>query len=343
MGMLFWDRVQQWHLLQYHPQYLLFSTNPCGEQPLPPYGACLLASLNLSNFVLHPFTQSAVIDFDRLREVTGISIIGLNEVLEEGISLHPLEQQKETARQFRQVGLGVMGLADLFIKLGIEYGSEDSIKVSAQLGECIRDAAIRQSIEIAKVEGPYPAFDAEIIAKSDFFKSLPQDIQDDIKKYGMRNSHVLSIAPTGSISTMWGVSGGIEPIFAKSYTRTTKSLASEGDVDYKVYTEIIRELMDVLNVRDEKKLPAYAITSHEIDPINRVKVQGEWQKYIDSAISSTINLNEDATVEDIEEIYVEGWKHGLKGVTVFRNNSWRTGILTTDKEEEIEEEEDCST
>ena len=310
---------------------------------MPPYGACLLASLNLSNFVLHPFTQSAVIDFDRLREVTGISIIGLNEVLEEGISLHPLEQQKETARQFRQVGLGVMGLADLFIKLGIEYGSEDSIKVSAQLGECIRDAAIRQSIEIAKVEGPYPAFDAEIIAKSDFFKSLPQDIQDDIKKYGMRNSHVLSIAPTGSISTMWGVSGGIEPIFAKSYTRTTKSLASEGDVDYKVYKEIIRELMDVLNVRDEKKLPAYAITSHEIDPINRVKVQGEWQKYIDSAISSTINLNEDATVEDIEEIYVEGWKHGLKGVTVFRNNSWRTGILTTDKEEEIEEEEDCST
>ena len=142
---------------------------------------------------------------------------------------------------------------------------------------------------------------------------------------------------------MWGVSGGIEPIFAKSYTRTTKSLASEGDVDYKVYTEIIRELMDVLDVRDEKKLPVYAITSHEIDPINRVKVQGEWQKYIDSAISSTINLNEDATVEDIEEIYVEGWKHGLKGVTVFRNNSWRTGILTTDKEEEIEEEEDCST
>lgn len=147
---------------------------------------------------------------------------------------------------------------------------------------------------------------------------------------------------------MFGTSGGIEPIFAKSFTRTTKSLASEGDVDYKVYTQVVEDLMQAKGITKESDLPNYVVTSHEIDPIDRIRVQAAWQQYIDSAISSTINLNEDATVEDIKEIYVEAWRHGLKGITVFRNNSWRTGILKTDdKPKEVaieeEEEEDCST
>lgn len=144
---------------------------------------------------------------------------------------------------------------------------------------------------------------------------------------------------------MIGVSGGSEPIFANSYTRTTKSLASQGDVDYKVYTEVIKELMTAKGITNEKDLPHYAVTSHDIDPFDRIKVQAAWQEYIDSAISSTINLNENTTVEEIKNIYIEAWKQGLKGVTVFRNNSWRTGILNTDNDKEINEEieEECST
>ena len=341
-GMLYWDRVQRGHLLQYHPEYIMTSTNPCGEQPLPDYGNCLLGSINLSNFVLDEFTDKARIDWDRLIRAVEIGVVALNEVLDEGIPLHPLRQQRETARDFRQIGLGIMGLSDMFIKMGIKYGNEESIEISKLLGETIRNNAILKSISLAKKYGTYPKFDGEIVAKSDYFKSLPEELQEMILVYGMRNSHVLSIAPTGSISTMWGISGGIEPIFAKSYLRTTKSLATEGDVDYKVYTKIIEELMDKLNITNDKDLPNYVVTSHEINPIDRVKLQSEWQNVVDSAISSTINLNEDATIEDIEDIYIQGWIQGLKGITVFRNNSFRMGILNTEPEE-IEEIEECST
>lgn len=337
-GMLYWDRVEEHHLLQNHPEYKMTSTNPCGEQPLPAYGNCLLGSVNLSNFVIKPFTDEADIDYERLKYVIRTAIIGLNEVLDEGIPKHPLKQQRDQARNFRQIGLGIMGLADMFIKLGIKYGSEESIKLSEELGQMFLYYAIDESVEMARIDGPYPKFDKDIIRTSDLFKSLPVELQRKIEKYGMRNSHVLSIAPTGSISTMIGVSGGIEPIFANSFTRTTKSLAEEGDVKYKVYTEVIEELMEKLGIEKESDLPEYCITSHEINPIDRVKLQGTWQEYIDSAISSTINLNEDSTVEDIVNIYIQGYNYGLKGVTVFRNNSLRMGILNVD-----EDEEDCST
>lgn len=196
-GMLYWDRVQQWHLLSEHPDYELWSTNPCGEQPLPAYGSCLLGSLNLSNFVKNPFTSKASIDWNRLEEVTRISVRGMNEVLDEGIELHPLEGQREIAKKFRQIGIGILGLADLFIKMEVAYGSAESIKLSSELGKFIRDIAYYESIELAKEEGPYPAFDADIVSKSPYFKSLDKELQESIIKYGMRNSHVLSIAPTG--------------------------------------------------------------------------------------------------------------------------------------------------
>ena len=343
-GALFWDRVEGWHLLEFHPYYKLYSTNPCGEQPLPEFGSCLLGSINLSNFVVYPYTNSAYIDYERLKKVTRTSVIALNEVLDDGMELHPLKEQQEVARQFRQIGLGIMGLSDMFIKMGIEYGSADSLHVSECLGKLIQRESITQSVLLADKYGTYPQFDLETLVQSHYFKSLDEDIQDLIIGTGMRNSHVLSIAPTGSISTMLGISGGIEPIFATNYTRTTKSLIGDKDVDYKVYTPVVGELIEELNITDSQ-LPSFVVTSHEIDPLKRVKLQGVWQKYVDSAISSTINLNEDATVSDIEEIYFEAWKHGLKGVTIFRNNCLRKGILTTPKEEEpeVEPEEGCST
>ena len=243
---------------------------------------CLLGSINLSEYVIKPYTDESKIDIEKLREDIKTAVIGLNEVLEEGIPLHPLQQQRDMAEQYRQIGLGIMGLADLFIKLGVTYGSEESLRISDVLGKLFRDTAIEQSIELAKEYGPYPKFNAKIVSRSPYFKSLPQKLQDDILKYGMRNSHVLSIAPTGSISTMIGVSGGIEPIFANSYTRTTKSLGQE-DITYKVYTETIKELMDVKGIKREEDLPEYCVTSHEINPFDRVKVQSIWQKYVDNA------------------------------------------------------------
>lgn len=330
-GMLFWDRVEDWHLLSNHPMYKLYSTNPCGEQPLPPFGNCLLGSINLSNFIKDPFTKNAYIDYTRLEEVIRISIIGLNEVLHEGIPLHPLKEQRETANNFRQIGLGIMGLSDMFIKLGVKYGSDSSIELSDELGKFIRNISIEESIDLVDKYGLYPEYDFDYIKDSSYFKSLPEYLQEGIKTKGMANSHVLSIAPTGSISTMFGVSGGIEPIFANSFTRTTKSLATEGDVEYKVYTEVIQELMDIKGLSKESELPDYCITSHDIDPQDRISVQAVWQKYIDSAISSTINLKENTTVKDIENIYIQSYASGLKGVTVFRDNCFRTGILNTKK------------
>ena len=237
-----------------------------------------------------------------------------------------------------------MGLADMFIKLGVEYGSRESIDLSWELGRVIRNTAYQQSVDLAKIHGTYPKFDSEIVSQSEYFKSLPEELQVEILKYGMRNSHVLSIAPTGSISTMWNISGGIEPIFAKSYTRTTKSLGNNEDIDYKVYTHIVKEFMNRFNITDEEDLPDYFVTSHDIGSIDRIKLQSAWQNVVDSAISSTINLDESVTPEEISEIYKLAWSYNLKGITVFRNNCFRTGILTTTKPEvEEEDDEGCST
>lgn len=335
-GMLFWDRVEDWHLLSEHPSYVMTSTNPCGEQPLPAFGNCLLGSINLSNFVLHPHTSNARIDFVRLVGAIKVAITGLNEVLHEGIPLHPLKEQQETANNFRQIGLGILGLADMFIKLGIKYGSSESIEISHELGKVFRDESIKQSIELVDDFGTYPMYDYKFISKSNYFKALPKSIQESIKLKGMANSHVLSIAPTGSISTLIGVSGGIEPIFANSYTRTTKSLSGEGDSDYKVYTGVIEDLMNLREIDSETNLPDYCVTSHEINPLDRVKLQGVWQQYIDSAISSTVNLEEEATIEDIEKVYVEAHREGLKGITVFRDNCFRVGILNADTPKKVD-------
>ena len=199
-GMLFWDKVQSWHLLSEHPGYVLWSTNPCGEQPLPENGSCLLGSLNLSQFVLNPFTDKARIDWEKLEKVTRIAVRGMNEVLDDGIPLHPLEGQRSRAEEFRQIGIGVLGLADLFVQMGVEYGSNQSVDLSHALGSIIRDTAFDESVNLAEEFGAYPMFNAKIVEKSAYFKSLPFGLQERIKKHGMRNSHVLSIAPTGSIS-----------------------------------------------------------------------------------------------------------------------------------------------
>lgn len=330
-GILFWDNIEKYHLLSEDAKFKYAGVNPCAEEPLPAGGSCLLGSINLSEFVVEPFTKNAIFDKEKFKNTVSDCIIGLNEVLDEGLNLHPLEEQKESVRQYRQIGLGVMGIADMLLKLNLRYGSEDSIKLCEELAKIMLNSALKQSALIAKELGCYEKYDEEAIFKSDFFiKNIDEDTKKLVKKYGLRNSQILTIPPTGSISTMLGVSGGIEPIFNTSYIRKTESLHDE-DVFYKVYTPIVKEYMNINDMIDDNDLPDIFETAMTLKPEERIKMQAAWQKYIDASISSTINLPHEATVEDVYNTYMLAWKNKLKGITVYRDGCKRSGILLNDK------------
>lgn len=235
-----------------------------------------------------------------------------------------------------------MGLSDMLIKLGIRYGSKEAIEICDEIGFTMARAAIYRSIILAKEEGSnFSKKKINKIINSDFFDYNATGISKKlIKEYGIKNGQLLTIAPTGSLSNVLGVSGGIEPIFANSYTRKTESLHNE-DTYYKVYTPIVKEYMDRFGIKDEKDLPDYFVTAQDIPYEERIKMQAVWQTHIDNAISSTVNLPESATVEDIEDLYMKAWENGLKGITVFRDNCKRVGVLTTsDKKEDKSSEQD---
>lgn len=296
-------------------------------------GSCLLGSLNLSEFVVHPFTKKAYFDEPKFLDAINTAVIGLNQVLDEGMYLHPLQIQQENARDWRQIGLGIMGLGDMFIKLGIRYGSEDSIKVSDRIGGLLFNGALQSSAKLAKKEGAFPKYDEESLFKSEFFnRNATEETKEIIKEFGLRNSQILTIAPTGSISTMWGVSGGMEPIFATSYKRKTESIHGT-DMYYDVYTPIVKEMVEVTK---SSELPDYIVTAHDLNWKDRVVMQGTWQKWIDASISSTVNLHNSFTIEDVESIFMYAWEQGCKGITIFRDGCKRSGILTIDDETESE-------
>lgn len=309
---------------------------------MPAGGSCLLGSLNLSEFVNNPFEIIASFDYYNFVKSIHTAIQSLNEVLDEGLSLHPLEVQQDTVRDYRQIGLGVMGIADMLIKLNIEYGSEESLRLCDSLAMTLLNESVIASSNLANIYGSFPKYNFKSIVKSEFYKKLDNRAKLAITKNGLRNSQLLTIPPTGSISNLLGVSGGIEPIFDISYSRKTESLHKEGDKHYKVYTPIIKEYMYVKNITDEKHLPNHIITTHSIKPINRIKMQAIWQNYIDASISSTINLPNSTTEKEIYDIYVQAWKHGLKGVTIYRDGCNREGVLSvnannTDAKKPIEE------
>ena len=307
----------------------------CGEIPLQGGGACLLGSINLSEFVLDPFTDKARVDFDALEEAVAIAVLGLNQALNENIYTHPLEIQRETARNWRAIGLGTMGLADMLIKLGITYGSGLALTVTNNIYKVIAKTSIMASLELAKISGCYPMCDKEKLVESSFIKALnlPEQVLEDIKTYGLHNSQLLTCAPTGSIATMLQVSTGVEPNFALKYTRKTQSLNGK-DTYYEVFAKIVDDYIGD-RYGEDIKLPDYFVESKDIAPIDRIKMQAVLQKHIDNSISSTINLPNEATVDDVYNIYVEAWKHGLKGVTIYRAGCNREGILTTKKPDSI--------
>ena len=344
-AILGWDNNKRWHLLSEDDEYEVEGVNACSEYPTTGYGTCLLSSINLSNYVLNPFTENAKINKDKLANDVRDIIVGMNEVLNEAIPTHPLAQQREVAYNYRQIGLGIATIGDMFIKLGVRYGSPESLKVASEVMEIIRDNAFISSIELAKKHGSFPKFNLEKMQKSTYFKSLPQYIQDNIAEYGIFNSSLLSIAPAGTLSLLFDGSNGLEPLFAKSYTRTTKSLGAV-DKEYKVYATVIQDLMRAKGITKEEDLPDYCITAHDLDPFDKIELQAELQKYVDLAISSTINLNEDTSVETVEEIYKYAYKKGLKGISIFRNNCLRGGILKVSKEDEDidnNQEGECAT
>ena len=330
-GILFKDRIDSWHLMSEDKSFEYSGVNPCAEEPLPAFGSCNLSSINLSEFVKNPFTKYARFEFESFIKMVHNGVIYLNEVLDENMELHPLEQQREMSRDLRQIGLGIMGLADMFIKLGIKYGSSESLSLIHQIGRTMINEALRQSAYLAKEDGPFPRYNEEAILNSSFLISnADDDVYELIKEYGLRNSQLLTIAPTGSISTLLGCSNGVEPIFQNSYTRKSESLHHE-DTYYKVYTQIVKDYMDKNNINREEDLPDFFVTTSELDYKDRIEVQAAWQQYIDASISSTVNVPNEFTVEEVEELYLYAWEKDLKGITIYRDGCARSGILISNK------------
>lgn len=328
-GALFWDRVESWNLLSNTKEFSYAGVNPCAEEPLPAGGSCLLGSMNLSAFVKNPFTDEAYFDFDEFKQCVQASVKALNEVLEEGLPLHPLPEQRESVEQWRQIGLGIMGLADALLKLGLTYGEEDAVQMCDKIGFAMADTAIAASAKLAKQLGAFPKCNTEEIMSTPYFLANTTEMTRElVRKYGLRNSQLLTIAPTGTLSTMLGISGGIEPVYANYYERKTESLHGT-DVYYKVYTKIVEDYMKQFSLTSDKDLPDYFVTAMTLDYRQRIDMQAIWQNHIDASISSTVNVPNSFTVEETESLYTYAFEQGLKGITIFRDGCKRVGILNT--------------
>ena len=305
------------------------------EEPLPAGGSCLLGAMNLAEYVVNKR-----FDYESFKHDIYVVVKAMDDVLEQGLPLHPLQVQKDTVRDYRQIGIGIMGLADMLIKMECKYDTVEAIYLCDEIGFAMANEVIKANALLAKERGVYPKYNKEAVLSSEFIKAnTDAQTYSLIEEYGLRNSQVLTIAPTGSISTMIQVSGGIEPIFSFSYTRKTESLHGE-EKYYKVYTKIVKDYMEANGLNEEEELPNFFVNAQTINPFKRVDIQGVWQEHIDASISSTVNLPNATTVEDVEQLYMYAWERGLKGMTIFRDGCARAGVLTLgDKEEEEEVKE----
>lgn len=324
-GMLFWDNITKYNLLSENSEFEYAGVNPCAEEPLPAGGSCLLGSINLSEFVC-----DGKFMFDDFVNTIDIAVRALNDILDEGLPLHPLQEQRDSVGDWRQIGLGVMGVADMLVKLHLRYDSYEAIAFCRDISCALANVAMYSSARLAKEHGkPYPKYQKSTLL-TPFIKQNADSITYDlIRKYGLYNSQLLTVAPTGTLSTMLGISGGIEPIFAKSYKRKTESLHGESRY-YDVLTPIYAKYAQENNLTVNDRFPDWFVDSSEISPVQRVKMQAAWQKGIDASISSTVNLPNSATIDDIYTIYMEAWKNGLKGITVYRSGCMREGVLVTE-------------
>ena len=333
-GLLFWDTMTKYHNAEYCSP--LVSTNPCAEQPLPDGGCCNLGALNLERFV----DQNGNFDFDGFKETTAVGARFLDNVIDYNLDRHALEEQKQNAMNDRRVGLGILGLGDMLVKMGIQYDSDEALETIGKIMEIHRDTSYETSAALAKEKGQFPNFDWDGYSQSLFVQDLPKKLQTKIKNHGIRNCTLTTVAPTGSGAIVARVTSGIEPIFATSYKRKVKkndSLGKEFDT-FTVYHPVVQEMFGT-----DENLPQYVVTAHNVDPYFRVKMQGIVQKYIDSSISSTVNLAEETTVDTVADIYMTAYKADLKGITVYREGSREGILITDDKSSENEEQSSDNT
>ncbi|QLY40210.1 adenosylcobalamin-dependent ribonucleoside-diphosphate reductase [Hujiaoplasma nucleasis] len=327
-GVMFIDHMNEYHLMSEYDEVKFTATNPCGEQPLMAHGSCNLASVNLNAFVKNPFTDESFFNWERFDHVVEEMIWSLDELLTMLGDRHALQEQRDHVKKYREVGLGVMGLADLALSMNLPYGSQAFIDFLDELMSRMINQAARASALKAKEDGVFPVYDYKKVSSSKFYQSvITAETDEIIKKYGLRNSRLLSIAPTGSISNIFGVSGGVEPYFQINYTRRIISMFEE-EKKITVWEKTPLAMAKTLGV-DPDELPEWTrITSQNISFEDRANVQATIQKYVDTAISSTFNLPNSASIDDVMNIYISSWKKGLKGATVFRDRCAKIGILS---------------